>query len=314
MWDVPNPRSSHQLMTPRGGGIGLIIAFLVGVAATGLANSDIGPMLWILVAAWVAAGAVGLRDDVQSSSTRSRLAAQVLIGLVVVVATAAGPHAHVALVIFFPLALVAVVSYINAFNFMDGVNGISGFHAVLGGGFYAFLALDFDMTGVALIASAVCGAALGFLPWNFPRARTFLGDVGSYFLGASLGSLAVVMWMAGAGVALVCAPLVIYLADTGSTLLLRARAGMTLLHPHRDHAYQQLSVAVGHVGATLTTSVASSTSVAIAVACRHRGSASSAVGMAAVAAVYIVGARLVGRRAARSRALLLRTARKRAPT
>lgn len=314
MWDVPNARSSHQLVTPRGGGLGLIVAFLVGVVATGAGTSDVGPMLWSLIAAWVAAGAVGLRDDLKSSSTRSRLAAQMLIGVVVVIATATGSHAHVALVIFLPLALAAVVSYINAFNFMDGVNGMSGFHAVLGGGFYTWLAVDFNMTGVALIASAVCGAGLGFLPWNFPRARTFLGDVGSYFLGAALGSLAIVMWMAGAAAVLVCAPLVIYLTDTGSTLLLRARAGMTLLQPHRDHAYQQLSVAAGHVGATLTTSVASSTCVAIAVACRPRGSASSAVGMITVAAVYIVGARLVGRRATRSRALLLRAAGKQAPT
>lgn len=296
MWDLPNERSSHVIPTPRGGGMAVLLAFWVGLVWIVVTDSaDLAPSLLTVIGCWIAAAAVGLCDDVRSLSARSRLAAQSLISIVVVVAAAATPTGVPRFVVI-PVAFIAVIAYTNAFNFMDGVNGISGLHAALGTGYYAWLAVATDRTSVALVAASVCGAALGFLPWNFPSARIFLGDVGSYFFGACLGSLGVLLWLAGAGVDLVIAPLVIYLADTGWTLAARGRAGRALLQPHREHAYQRFSDVIGHVGATTVAIAASSLCVLIAVAGRPVGPIITTIAMVAVAGAYLRASRVVKRR------------------
>lgn len=296
MWDLPNERSSHVLPTPRGGGIAVVLAFGAGLIRIVITDSAVlAPSLVIVIGCWAAAAAVGMCDDVRNLSARSRLAAQVLISLVVV-ASATASSATVPRLLVVPVAFITVIAYINVFNFMDGVNGISGLHAALGTGYYAWLAMDTDATTLALVAASVCGASLGFLPWNFPRAQTFLGDVGSYFLGACLGSLAVLLWLAGSRADLVIAPLTIYLADTGWTLVGRARSGRSLFQAHREHAYQRFSDVIGHTGATTVSVAASSLCVVIAVACRPVGPVVTAIAMTAVAAVYLVASRVVTRR------------------
>jgi UDP-N-acetylmuramyl pentapeptide phosphotransferase/UDP-N-acetylglucosamine-1-phosphate transferase len=87
---------------------------------------------------------------------------------------------------------------------------------------------------------ALAGASLGFLPYNFPQARLFLGDSGSYFIGGWQAALVIAGLRAGLPPEAVGAPLAIYLADTGTTLLKRIRAGDVWHQPHREHAYQRL--------------------------------------------------------------------------
>jgi UDP-GlcNAc:undecaprenyl-phosphate GlcNAc-1-phosphate transferase len=298
MWDDPNARSSHTVPTPRGGGVAVVLALLVAVVATSSISSvRIGGVVWILILCWIAAALLGLADDARGMSARLRLVGQAAIsGVLVTVMSATAPvETNVSLLLFVVVAFVGIVGYVNAFNFMDGINGISGLSAAIGGFYYGWLATSQGQLGLAIVSTAFGGAALGFLPWNFPRARVFLGDVGSYFMGACLSSLAAVLWLSGAALAVVCAPLVIYLADTAATLLRRAGGGRPLFEAHREHSYQRLSDRFGHVGATTVATGASGICVLIAVIGRHQNSAVILLAMMATAAGYLVCARLLSK-------------------
>jgi hypothetical protein len=135
-----------------------------------------------------------------------------------------------------------IAGFVNAFNFMDGVNGISGAHAVVGGACYAVLGLWRGDPLLASAGAAVAGGGAAFLPWNAVRARVFLGDVGSYALGAALAVLAAcAVVIAGLPPEAALGPLALYLADTAWTLQRRIRAGEPWLQAHRTHAYQRLT-------------------------------------------------------------------------
>lgn len=235
LMDVPNQRSSHVVVTPRGGGVAVMLAVVVGVSVGGQ------PDAWPLLLLAVLLAVVGLMDDARSLSSGVRLGAQLLFGagLCLWVATYAGT-AGLAGAAFGVVCIFGVVSYVNAFNFMDGINGISALNTVLAGSWFVWLGREHDLAVVTLVGGTLAGAALGFLPWNAPRARVFLGDVGSYGVGAVVAGLAALAWGAGAPALWAIAPLLVYLADTGWVILRRARAGAPLLEAHREHVYQRL--------------------------------------------------------------------------
>jgi UDP-N-acetylmuramyl pentapeptide phosphotransferase/UDP-N-acetylglucosamine-1-phosphate transferase len=132
---------------------------------------------------------------------------------------------------------------------MDGANGVSAAQATVAGVGYALVgAVHHD---AALVAGGVtvAGAALGFAPFNLPRALVFLGEVGSYALGAAIAALALQGALSGIGVEAVVAPVALYLADTATTLARRVRRRERWYLPHRTHAYQRLVTAGwSHVG------------------------------------------------------------------
>ncbi len=248
--DVPNGRSSHSHPTLRGGGLaalgGLVAAvpFLILATGRGFTIAAIG------VAS--AFALLGLVDDVRGLSARLRLPIQVVLGLLggVIIAQLAGVSLWWAAV-----AMVGVAGYVNAVNFMDGANGISALHGAVVGAFLAYVgwhqAEAWLMVGGLLLAVAF-GA---FLPWNVWGAGMFLGDVGSYLLGAVLAMLAAGALAVGVPVLAALAPFAIYLADTGFTLLHRLLRRENLLEAHRSHFYQRLLVAGrshGEVAATVT--------------------------------------------------------------
>jgi len=235
--DTPNLRSSHSVPTPRGGGApvaaGLILAVALVPAATAVT----------LAAAVALFAAMGLADDLTGLPARGRLVMQAAAGLVTggLLARAAGLPPALAVVAAVLLAA-WITGFVNAFNFMDGVNGISGAHALAGGACYAALGLWRPDALLAAGGAAVAGGAAAFLPWNAVRARVFLGDVGSYGLGAALAVLAAAaVVLAGLPPEAALGPLALYLADTAWTLQRRTRAGEPWLQAHRTHAYQRLT-------------------------------------------------------------------------
>ena len=124
-----------------------------------------------------------------------------------------------------------ITGLVNVFNFMDGVNGISGVHSLIAGVAYACYA-EWGQHPFLLAASlAVAISALLFLPWNAGRARVFLGDAGSYSLGAALAVLAADAVLHGVPVEAVLGPLALYLADTAWTLQRRIRAASAGCRP-----------------------------------------------------------------------------------
>ena len=244
--DRPNERSSHDVPTPRGGGLGLLAALMpVWVAipfflpAPPIAQNAMMAFWVIPLAALILAG-VSWIDDLMTIGPLPRLGAQFIAALAgafmiegaVFQGILPGPLDMI-------VATIGWVWFMNLFNFMDGIDGISGVEAATIGVGLLLIglagALPLDAThGQAL---AVAAAAAGFLVWNWPPARIFLGDSGSVPLGYLLGWLLLLLAASGAWQAAAILPLY-YLADATITLFRRIARGEKFWHAHRDHFYQ----------------------------------------------------------------------------
>jgi UDP-N-acetylmuramyl pentapeptide phosphotransferase/UDP-N-acetylglucosamine-1-phosphate transferase len=194
----------------------------------------------IFAFAVAAFGLLGFAEDLRGLTAGRRLILQAAGGTMVavlLVSNLTGPAT--VLIVLIVLVAVWVTGFVNVFNFMDGVNGISGAHALIAGVVYAGLGW-WRHDGFLLPAgSAVAVSALVFLPWNAGRARVFLGDAGSYALGVALATLAAYAVLDRIPVEAALGPLVLYIADTAWTLQRRIRAGERWLEPHRTHVYQR---------------------------------------------------------------------------
>jgi len=260
--DVPNHRSSHTVPTVRGGGLGITVALLAGLAvATFLVPLDGASrqiVSWFRFAI-VAFAFLGWIEDVRGLKVQTRLGAQALISAVVAVSAAALFDLPVPLVV---LAALGGVFYVNAANFMDGVNGISSWHGIIVGAYFGIVGLASGSPELSLMGIVTAAAFLSFLPWNAPRARMFMGDVGSYALGGA--ALALCVYAVGEGTPLLVAlaPLMVYAADVLTTIVRRARRGEHLHHAHREHTYQLVQQITGSHG--IATLLASTATVACA--------------------------------------------------
>ena len=250
--DLPGERSSHSVPTPRGGGAPIAAGLLVAAALT--PGTDDAKLAFAVAVGFF--GLLGLLDDLGGLPAIFRLALQtagaacVAPLLVLHLSLTAFAMAAAALV-----AAVWLVGFVNAFNFMDGVNGISAAHAVIGGAAYACLAA-WRQDGFGIAAGlALTAGACAFLPWNAGRARVFLGDVGSYSIGAALAVLAVRLIADGVPAEAVAGPVALYLADVAWTLQRRIRRGEPWLEGHRTHVYQRwCDAGWSHQEVTLLTS------------------------------------------------------------
>ncbi|WP_309072057.1 MraY family glycosyltransferase [Arthrobacter sp.] len=255
--DVPNERSSHTSVVIRGVGITVAIGIFVGLSLsilTGLVPVDRSIVL-IILAIVSAAALLGWIEDYRGLSIRSRALVQLAIGAI---GTAALAWTTEQSFWWIPVGALAVAAYVNAANFMDGINGISGFHGVLVGVFYSVAGAMVGQFWLTVAGLVVAAAFAGFLPWNLGRGFVFLGDVGSYLLGASIAGMAVAGLLAGVYLEYLFSPVLIYLADTFITFLRRVRAGERWYASHREHVYQRLTdVGLSHVQAALVVTVSS---------------------------------------------------------
>ncbi len=302
--DIPNTRSSHSTVVLRGMGLAVLLAILVALAlslATGLVAVDRSLILVILVLV-AAASALGWIEDFRGLSVRVRLATQLLIGAVgtAALATTIDDSSYW----WIPVGAVAVATYINAANFMDGINGISGMHGLVVGLFYAWAGVLSDQLWLTVAGLVVAAAFAGFLPWNLGRGFVFLGDVGSYLLGASIAAIAVTGLLAGVYLEYLLSPVLIYLADTFTTFLRRARRGERLSTAHRQHVYQRLTdTGLSHVQVSVLVSVLSALTGAagfVLATAPAPLAVSASLFAAAVVAVYLYSPRIF-RAAARRR-------------
>jgi UDP-GlcNAc:undecaprenyl-phosphate GlcNAc-1-phosphate transferase len=247
--DIPGRRSSHIVPTPRGGGIAIAAGLLVAAGLIGGATAT------VFAFAVVSFGLLGLAEDMRGLPVGYRLIMQLVGGAMVAAVLAYGRvEPGVVHVLVVALCAVWITGFVNAFNFMDGVNGISGAHALIAGIVYACLGEWRHMGFLAPAGAAVAVGALAFLPWNAGRARVFLGDVGSYALGAALAVLAAYAVLHGIPAEAVLGPLALYIADTAWTLQRRIRLGERWLEPHRTHIYQRwCDAGWSHQRVTVTT-------------------------------------------------------------
>lgn len=260
LMDVPNNRSSHLVSTPRGGGVAIVLTFLIGlVFLRQVRVLDDSTFVAFLVAGLCVA-IIGYIDDHGHISARWRLLAHFSASGWILFCLGGLPP-----LIFFGfefdfgwighlLAAMALVWLLNLYNFMDGIDGIAGFEALSSslvvGLLFLFVLDDRGLSYLHLLMSA---SVLGFLVWNFPPAKIFMGDAGSGFIGLILGAFAVYsahitpqmfwVWLIMLGV---------FIVDATYTLIRRLIRGDKVYEAHRSHAYQYASRKYGsHLQVTL---------------------------------------------------------------
>ena len=246
LFDIPNHRSAHINPTPRGGGVGIVIAFLL--AAGWLTFTQTLPLLTILglVGSSFIVALVGFLDDWKTLlSARYRLAVHFFAAAIFLLAVGGIP-AFVAFGLVVNLgwagnilAAVYLVWLVNLFNFMDGIDGIASVEAItvsLSGALLWWLTTGSDSW---MIAAVLAAAVAGFLCWNHPPAKIFMGDAGSCFLGFTLGALA--LWSGIESQPLFWSWSILlgcFVVDATTTLVRRVIRGERFDEAHRSHVYQ----------------------------------------------------------------------------
>lgn len=247
--DTPNQRSSHTQMTPRGAGV--VFALLILGAAIG-ARLALAPLL---------AGAIvaltGWCDDLRNVSARTRFMLYFTSACIAVASIFANHNVTIdsGFALSLPIMegtvfVVGMVWLINLYNFMDGINGIAGIEVLfvlISIGLFSLHSSNFSFIsnyGPQFIPlfSAACGAIAGFLLWNFPAGKVFMGDAGSAFLGFFVGAL--MLWSAQFDGPHLIVWLILqgaFIVDTTYTLVTRLATGQTWYSAHRLHAYQKLT-------------------------------------------------------------------------
>ena len=240
--DTPNARSSHARATPLGGGLPMFLAFFAGLAIA--FDSALWPFVFLFISGIAGCLVVlGVLDDLFTLSIKLRLVLYAAAALLASSALLGGQGALWGLPteLVVVCASLAVLWMLNLYNFMDGIDGIAAIQAALASGFIAFLAHASDPQ-YALFCALFGAAQLGFLVWNWPPARLFMGDAGSVptgfllaclvLLGATENAVNPASWMI---------LLALFITDASGTLLWRVLSGQRFTQGHRSHAYQRLS-------------------------------------------------------------------------
>ena len=246
--DVPVERSSHSVPVLRGLGLATLGAMLIAWAVT--LSASAGVPMWVIAVAGLASGLLGIAEDLRGVSVPVRSALQLLIAIGASVALVVDAKQPLLLVVY---AVLFISSFINVANFMDGLNGISGFHAVIAGATFAIAGAAAELSWLVYAGVILAAAFAGFLIWNL-SGRGFLGDVGSYLLGGVVATTSFAAFVNGVPMLATIGPMIIYFGDVGWTLVKRVRRGDKWSDPHKEHVYQQLQQkGLVHVGASAIT-------------------------------------------------------------
>lgn len=250
--DFPNDRSSHTRPTPRGGGLAIAAIVLVGFVIFQIFGSGFAPKAFggYLLGALLVAAISGI-DDVFKVSAKVRLPVHLLAAALFAIMAGSVNRVYLPFVgdlnwswVGFPITVIWIAGFTNAFNFMDGIDGIAAGQAIVAGACWIVVTVVLGMPALSTLSVLVTGGSLGFLLHNVPPARIFMGDVGSTVLGYTFATLPVLafsqahdsrLFIVGA---LCVAPFVF---DTALTMLRRAFHKEHLLQAHRSHLYQRLT-------------------------------------------------------------------------
>jgi Fuc2NAc and GlcNAc transferase len=247
--DIPSVRSSHSTPTPRGGGLGIVTVTILGVLAGGAAGWIPSAVVIALVGGGTAVAIVGWLDDTKGLSPAVRLATHLaaavwaLFWLGYFPSARLGSTSPIAGVIAVVISLLALTWSISAYNFMDGIDALAGSEAVWVGAIGGLFAAITGNRDVAFIALLLSSASLGFLLWNLPPAKIFLGDIGSGFLGYSFAVLALFSERSGSLPAIAWLVLLgVFAFDSTVTLCRRLARREKWYVTHRESAYQRAAL------------------------------------------------------------------------
>lgn len=245
--DNPNERSSHSVPTPRGGGVAVVCSYLLALLVL-MYNQQLTLYIGLtLMASGFVIALLGFLDDHGHINSMLRLAIHFLVAIGVVISL--GGFAKVTVFNGLELGFIAniiavffLVWLLNLYNFMDGINGIASVEAITTtvsvAILYCVLSASLNTDLLLLLAASV----FGFLLWNFPKAKIFMGDACSGFLGLTLGILALIALKENLG--LFCAWIIclgVFIVDATYTLVKRVLSGYKMYDAHRSHGYQILS-------------------------------------------------------------------------
>jgi Fuc2NAc and GlcNAc transferase len=248
--DVPNARSSHTSPVPRGGGLAIIVTFYVFLYVySDFAALPFGDLsLASLMFGGAIIAAVGAWDDLHNIPAKWRFFAHLIAAVIALKLLPEFP----AIDVFgrsFPLENIGIPVYAiclvwsaNLFNFMDGIDGLAGSEAITALGCAALILFANGQSDWMLLLGFLSACIAGFLVWNWPPARIFMGDAGSGFLGFVLGILAIESSVSGAITLWTWAIVLgVFIVDATTTLIVRMTSGAKWYEAHRSHAYQILA-------------------------------------------------------------------------
>lgn len=250
--DHPNQRSSHSIPTPRGGGLAIIAAFLLSLGYLVLSDHLSADAFLAFFGGGTLVASIGYWDDRHDLSAKARLLGHFTAAAWAVICIGGIPHLDMGFATLEwgfmgnIVSVLGIVWLLNLYNFMDGIDGIAASEAVFAAGVGGLLLLSAGAEGLALTSLALAAACSGFLFWNWPPAKIFMGDVGSGFLGYSLAVLLIIsdretrvsLWV---WVLL----LSVFAVDSTVTLLRRLLRGEKVYEAHRSHAYQHATTIYG---------------------------------------------------------------------
>lgn len=255
IFDLPNNRSSHARPMPSSGGIAIVVTAFLGFLAIHLVSDTVRIAEQHMLGLGLAAAAItviGLLDDLDRlGGFKRKLAGQIFAGCVLLAFGIAIESVTVPFYgpvslgwIGYPLTLFWVVALTNILNFMDGLDGMAAGTAIVAAAALGIVTFTQGSHFVYILCYVLLAASLGFFVFNFPRARIFMGDVGSQFLGFTFAALAVVAAEQDASrTSLLVVPLLFFhfIFDTGFTFCRRLLAGENVTQAHRSHLYQLLN-------------------------------------------------------------------------
>jgi len=251
---IPNARSSHATAVPSSGGVGIYLSVILGLGVFSFlyAESDFRSLIFFILLGGSILALGGFLDDIElASGIRAKLGFQILGSLVVLIGGIKFDSIYLPFfgVIEFgwagyPLSLIWIIGMTNVLNFMDGLDGIAGGCTAIAMTFLSVIFLSIGSFDLAIFSAIVTASSLGFLFFNFPKARIFMGDCGSQFLGFLVGVTAILL--AGTtndGALWFIVPLLFvhFLFDTICTFIRRWRRGENVTQGHRSHLYQLLN-------------------------------------------------------------------------
>ena len=252
--DHPNGRSSHTLATPKCGGVGIVTSFVAGVAVSQLWGCEYiaeKRLLYSLIIPLIMVALISLADDIHELSPRSRLVIQIAAAILFLLMAQVFPFTKetgMSNVLFTLLCWVGgtfwLVGMANAFNFMDGIDGLAAGQGFIVAFFFAVMQFSCGEYFLGFISLVLVVGCLGFLAFNFPPAKVFMGDVGSVSIGFILAALALVSIKNQPSLEVVLImPLLMsnFIFDTISTFIHRLIKKECLFQAHRSHLYQKFA-------------------------------------------------------------------------
>lgn len=246
--DAPNERSSHVEPTPRGGGVGILAAFIVAGLTLRI------PTTFLLAAILVSA--VSFYGDYFRVSVKFRLIVHLIATSMLLLPLIPRLTVHYDLstigfapftfFLILPMIFLYLIGTANFYNFMDGINGIAGLSGAIAFGMMGVYTLyrpapDTFQTALSMLSICIALACMGYLPFNMPRAKVFMGDAGSILLGFLFAALAVTLARNYQELACLASLLFPFYADELTTMAVRLRNHEELTRPHRRHLYQLLA-------------------------------------------------------------------------